>query len=193
MLVRITAIFLVAILSLLSSAAAWQSQSKEHFENADVLYDWVSNGRGDKLRTFVTRPRRVSGKVPVIFFVGWLSCDSVEYPQGEADGFSALIIRLIEGSRYATVRMDKLGVGESQGTPCNKAGFQGELEGYQSAFDSMSKYDFLDLDRILVMGLSNGGGFSPWFHASTGCTALLRPAPGAAPGMSICWNWNVFA
>src|SRR5260370_36028750 len=25
----------------------------------------------------------------------------------------------------------------------------------------MSKYDFLDLDRVFVMGLSNGGGFAP--------------------------------
>ena len=38
----------------------------------------VGHGRGDKLRTFVTRPKNTTGKVPVIFFVGWLSCDSVE-------------------------------------------------------------------------------------------------------------------
>jgi len=159
-LARITAVFL-AILSPLSSAFAQQSRPREQFENADVLYDWVSNTRGDKLRTFVTRPRKLSGKVPVIFFVGWLSCDSIEYPQGETDGFGALILRLIDQSGYATVRVDKPGIGESQGTPCNKADFQGELEGYQAAFDSMSKYDFLDLDRVFVMGLSNGGGFAP--------------------------------
>jgi len=160
-LTRITAVFLFAILPLLSSTSAQQSQPRERFENADVLYDWVSNTRGDKLRTFVTRPRKLSGKAPVIFIVGWLSCDSIEYPQGETDGFSALILRLIDQSGYATVRMDKPGVGQSQGTPCSKADFQGELEGYQSVFDSMSKYDFLDLDRIFVMGLSNGGGFAP--------------------------------
>src|SRR5229473_4596354 len=134
---------------------------REHFQNADVLYDWVTNSKGEKLRTFITRPRSANGKVPVIFFVGWLSCDSMEYPGGETDGFGALILRLIDQSGYATVRMDKPGVGESQGTPCSKADFQGELEGYQSAFDSMSKYDFLDLDRVFVMGLSNGGGFAP--------------------------------
>ncbi len=161
MLARITAVFFFAILSLLPSASAQQSKPREHFENAEVLYDWVGNTRGDKLRTFVTRPRKLPGKVPVIFFVGWLSCDSVEYPQGETDGFGAVILRLIEQSDYATVRMDKPGVGESQGTPCGKADFQGEFEGYQAAFDSMSKYDFLDLDRIFVMGLSNGGGFAP--------------------------------
>src|SRR5690348_16420421 len=125
------------------------------------MYDWVSNSRGDRLRTFVTRPKKATGKVPVLFFVAWLSCDSVEYAQGEKDGFGALMLRLIDQSGYATVRTEKPGVGESQGEPCEKADFQSELEGYRAAFDSMRKYDFLDLDRVIVIGLSNGGGFSP--------------------------------
>jgi pimeloyl-ACP methyl ester carboxylesterase len=160
-LTRIAAAILLAILCSPFAASARQSLPREHFENADVQYGWVSNTRGDKLRTFVTRPKRLSGKVPVILFIGWLSCDSVEYPQGETDGFGALLLRLIDQSGYATVRVDEPGVGESQGTPCNKADFHSELEGYQVAFDSMSKYEFIDLDRIFVMGLSNGGGFAP--------------------------------
>src|SRR5216683_6072413 len=154
------AVFLFAILSLLSSTSAQQSQPREHFENADVLYGWVSNSRGDKLRTFVTRPRKLPGKAPVIFIVGWLSCDSIEYPQGETDGFGALILRLIDQSGYATVRMDKPGVGESQGS-CGKADFNSELEGWRAAFDSLAKYDFVDANRVFVLGMSNGGGFSP--------------------------------
>ena len=161
MLARNTAAFLLAILSPLSSAFAQQPPPREHFENVDVLYGWAGNSRGDKLRTFVTRPKKLSGKVPVIFLVGWLSCDSVEYPQGETDGFGSLLLRLIVQSGYAMARVDKPGVGESQGTSCDKADFQGELEGYQAAFDSMSQYDFLDLDRIFVLGMSNGGGFAP--------------------------------
>jgi pimeloyl-ACP methyl ester carboxylesterase len=134
--------------------------ARERFQNAEVLYDWVSNKHGDKLRTFVTRPKNAAGKVPAIFFVGWLSCDSMEYPKGETDGFGALMLRLIDQSGYATMRMDKSGVGESSGD-CAKLDFQNELEGWQAAFDSLSKYDFIDLDRVFVLGLSNGGGFSP--------------------------------
>jgi pimeloyl-ACP methyl ester carboxylesterase len=134
---------------------------RERFENAEILYDWAVNSRGDRLRTFITRPRTAEGKVPVIFFVGWLSCDSIESPEGETDGFAAVIRRLIETSGYATVRMDKPGVGESQGTPCGRSDFQGELEGYQSAFDSMKSHAFIDLDRVFVVGISNGGGVAP--------------------------------
>lgn len=56
---------------------------------------------------------------------------------------------------YATVRMDKPGVGESQGD-CSNTDFTTELSGYQAACDAMLKYDFIDPERIFVVGLSNG-------------------------------------
>src|SRR6266568_6027551 len=152
--------FLTVLLvgSLLASSGVGQTK-RENFRNADVTYDWVTDNQGNRLRTFVTRPKAAQRKVPVIFFVGWLSCDSVEYANGESDGFGAIFWRLIEQSGYATIRLDKPGVGESQGN-CAKADFLTELSGYQAAFRSISKYDFMDRDRIFVVGLSNGGGTS---------------------------------
>ena len=143
---------------LLALAAGAQ---RERFQNADVMHDWVVNQSGQKLRTFVTRPKTVTGKVPVIFLVGWLSCDTMEYPDSNTrDGFGIFMRRLIDESGYATLRMDKPGVGESQGD-CSKADFNSEMEGWRAAFDSLAKYDFMDRDRVFVVGLSNGGGFSP--------------------------------
>jgi len=192
-LAKIAAVLVRILLFLLPYSVAQQSPPREHFQNAEVFYDWVSNSRGDKLRTFITRPKNATGKVPVLFFVGWLSCDSVEYPQGETDGFGAFLLRLIDQSGYATVRTDKPGVGESQGTPCGKADFQSELEGYQAAFDSLNKYDFLDLDRIIVIGMSNGGGFAPLVSRSIPCVASLQGAHGDALGTSTCWKMSAFA
>lgn len=154
-------------------------QPREHFDHATVVYDWVSNHRGEKLRTFVTHPNNITGKVPAIFFVGWLSCDSMEYPDpNTSDGFGIFLRRLVDQSGYATIRMDKPGVGESQGD-CAKADFQSEMEGWQAAFDSMSKYDFIDRNRVLVVGLSNGGGFSP-------ITAADHPVRGFIS----CGSWG---
>jgi len=134
---------------------------REQFQNADVTYDWVVNHSGQKLRTFITRPKATAGKVPVIFFVGWLSCDTMEYPDANTrDGFGIFMRRLIDESGYSTVRMDKPGAGESQGD-CSKADFNSEMEGWQAAFDALGKYDFMDRERVFVVGLSNGGGFSP--------------------------------
>ena len=156
-----SAFFLGLALSAFVLPTLGQTAKREHFQNADVLYDWVTNHRGEKLRTFVTHPKPFTGRVPVIFLVGWLSCDSMEYPDASTrDGFGIFMRRLIDESGYATVRMDKPGVGESQGD-CSKADFQSEMEGWQAAFASLGKYDFIDQDRIFVVGLSNGGGFSP--------------------------------
>jgi pimeloyl-ACP methyl ester carboxylesterase len=154
--------FFILFASLMFPFSALRAdQPREHFDHATVLYDFVTNSRGQKLRTFVTHPNNINGKVPAIFFVGWLSCDSMESPDpNTVDGFGILLRRLIDQSGYATVRMDKPGVGESQGD-CANADFESEMSGWQAAFDAMSKYDFIDLDRIFVAGLSNGGGFSP--------------------------------
>ena len=159
--VNIMRMCLIAVLVQCVSCIAQTMPAREHFDNAAVLYDWVTNANGQRLRTFITRPNNSQGKVPVIFFVGWLSCDTMESPDPKPDdGFGILLRRLIDQSGFATVRMDKPGVGESEGN-CAKADFQSEMTGWQAAFDSMPKYDFLDLDRVFVLGLSNGGGFSP--------------------------------
>jgi pimeloyl-ACP methyl ester carboxylesterase len=136
------------------------ARKREQFHNASINYDWVTNARGQKIRTFITRPRSAAAKVPAIFFVGWLSCDSVEYSDGETDGFGAIFWRLIEQSGFATVRMDKPGVGESEGN-CAATDFQTELDSYRAAFESISKYPFIDPNVVFVIGISNGGGTAP--------------------------------
>src|ERR1700687_5934414 len=133
---------IAAVTPSLAAQTARPEPKREHFQNAEVLYGWAQDSRGERLRTFIPRPNNATGKVPAIFFVGWLSCDSMEYPAADTrDGFGVLLRRLIEQSGYATVRMDKPGVGESQGD-CSKADFTEELSRYQSAFDEMLKYDF---------------------------------------------------
>lgn len=158
-----------AVASLLICALPIQASSqtsgaatppREQFKNAVAQYDWVANPKDQRIRTIVTRPKNATGKVPAIFFVGWLSCDSVEYINGETDAFGAIFWRLIETSGFATMRMDKPGVGESEGH-CAQTDFQTELDSYRAAFASLAKYEFIDQNKIFVIGLSNGGGTAP--------------------------------
>jgi alpha-beta hydrolase superfamily lysophospholipase len=56
--------------------------------------------------------------------------------------------------------VDKPGVGKSQGN-CAQTDFQTELGSCRAAFDSISKYPFVDQSAVFVIGLSNGGGTAP--------------------------------
>jgi len=153
-------IFCFAPLFTAAQAPNAATPPREQFRNAIAQYDWVTNPKGQRIRTIVTRPKNADSKVPAIFFVGWLSCDSIEYVKGETDAFGAIFWRLIETSGFATMRMDKPGVGESEGN-CAATDFQTELGSYRAAFDSLSKYEFIDQSKIFVIGLSNGGGTAP--------------------------------
>ena len=135
---------------------------REPIPNAQVFLSTVNTPAGFPVRIFITRPKNAVGKVPVIFMVGWLSCDSVEAPQGAmGDGFIQLLFDLASRSGFATYRMEKPGVGESGGPKCGDADFNTELAAYRTAFASMKDIDFIDASRVYMLGLSNGGGFAP--------------------------------
>ncbi|PYK83894.1 MAG: hypothetical protein DME41_04885, partial [Verrucomicrobia bacterium] len=39
--------------------------------------------------------------------------------------------------------------------------FDTELAGYRAAFRALKNYDFIDSNRVYILGISNGGGFAP--------------------------------
>jgi len=124
---------------------------REKIPGADVFAGTVQG-----LHVFVTRPSGVTGRVPVLFEVAWLSCDSVEQPKGPEDGFTQLIWDL--AARYATFRVDKP-------EPCGDLDFDKELAAYRTAFAAMQQLDFVDPARVYIVGFSNGGGIAPLVSA----------------------------
>lgn len=143
------------------SSAVLEPLPSEKLPGVQVIHDSVKMKAGFRLRTIITRPLNKTGKLPVIFMVGWLSCDSSEYPLGPDDGFGQLLHDLATGSGMVLFRTDKAGTGDSEGPPCDALDFKTELEGYRASFNSLANYDFIDTSRIYVLGMSNGGGFAP--------------------------------
>jgi hypothetical protein len=80
-----------------------------------VIYDFVRDSRGERARVILTRPHDGSGRYPAIFIAGWLSCDSVEAPADTDDASGKVFRVLAELPGFVTVRMDKPGVGDSEG------------------------------------------------------------------------------
>src|SRR5947199_8297418 len=69
---------------------------RESYPNVDVIYDSVTTPHGERLRTIITKPRKLNGKLPVVFVAAWLSCDSVEAPENTRDK-SAMLFRQRDG------------------------------------------------------------------------------------------------
>src|SRR5215469_5234531 len=91
---------------LVSATALAQSNSqlqpgREHIPGAEVFLGSVQSHEGYRLRSFITRPQGAKGKLPVVFVVGWLSCDSMEAPKGPEDGFTQLLFDLASRSGFA--------------------------------------------------------------------------------------------
>jgi pimeloyl-ACP methyl ester carboxylesterase len=133
---------------------------QETYPNVDVVYNSVVGPRGERLRTIVTKPNDVGGRLPVIFVAGWLSCDSVEAPNDTTDATSLVFRGLAQMPGFCTVRVDKQGVGDSEGV-CSDNDFESELAGYRTAFRALHRYDFIDANQVYMLGISNGGGFAP--------------------------------
>jgi pimeloyl-ACP methyl ester carboxylesterase len=147
--------------------------ARETYPNVDVIYDSVTTPRGERLRTIVTKPHNASGKLPVIFVAGWLSCDSVEAPRGTKDATGIVFQGLSQLSGFSLFRVDKQGVGDSEGN-CAESDFESELAGYRAAFRALKNYDFIDTSQIYILGISNGGGFAPLIPESESEQAQVR-------------------
>ena len=134
--------------------------ARENYPSVDVIYDSVATPHGERLRTIITKPRDVKGKPPVIFVADWLSCDSVEAPANTKDESSLVFRGLAQLPGFVLFRVDKQGVGDSEGV-CGETDFDSELAGYRAAFRALRNYDFIDANKVNILGISNGGGFAP--------------------------------
>ena len=134
--------------------------AREEIAGAEVIYGSVRDARGQRLRTIITKPAGKQAKLPAIFVAGWLSDDTVEAPADTKDAACLVFRGLAAMPNFATFRLEKAGVGDSEGD-CAETDFETELSGYRAAFESLAQFDFIDHERVFVLGVSNGGGFAP--------------------------------
>ncbi|HLB85366.1 MAG TPA: hypothetical protein VJK00_11560, partial [Steroidobacteraceae bacterium] len=81
----------------------------ESLPGVDTEYGELRIGGDTQLRTIVTRPSGVQGRLPAILYVQWLSCDSIEIRPDAADGWTTMLRRLITESGVLWQRVDKSG------------------------------------------------------------------------------------
>jgi pimeloyl-ACP methyl ester carboxylesterase len=126
-------------------------------EKYDVIYDHV-NSYGHRIRTIVSKPK-AAGKHPVLFWIQGINVGSIDSPLTSANINSKMVRAFADD--YVTVRVEKPGVGDSEGGPAQKVAFDEELDIYRQALKALDKYEFVDRSRVYIFGHSMGGCHAP--------------------------------
>lgn len=131
---------------------------REQAEKYEVIYDHVVSS-GNRIRTIVTKPKG-TGKFPVFFWIQGINTGTVDYPLTNPNAV-AKVIRPFAEDGFVTVRVEKTGVGDSEGGPALKVAFNEEVDIYRQALKALDGYEFVDRSRVYVFGHSMGGCHAP--------------------------------
>lgn len=136
-------------------------------------YESVTTADGLLLRTITTRPKHAKGRLPAIYFVQWLSCDSIEYPLNPEDhGWQTMIQTLAARSGVMMMRTEKAGIGDSQGD-CADLDYDTDLDHHRRALRKLEANPLVDPARIVIFGASMGGNMAALLAAETGSAGLV--------------------
>ncbi|KZS40878.1 hypothetical protein AWE51_24710 [Aquimarina aggregata] len=134
---------------------------KEQNSNVDTFYESVTNDYGITQRVIITRPKG-NGPFPAIFLIQGLSCSTIEKYSGRSNNWVRLIKDIAEKSNMVLVRVDKPGVGDSEGD-CGKTDFKTEINGYEAAMRLLKSKSYINTNKIIVYGNSMGSALAPYF------------------------------
>jgi hypothetical protein len=135
-----------------------QERPRDRGEGFDVLHRHAVSG-GARIRLIVTRPQR-PGRHPVLFLIQGLGAVTVDQPLASPEPYSRILSSLARD--HVTVRVEKPGIGDSEGGPYVDTDFETELDVYRQALLAVRTYDFVAPDEVVVFGHSIGGVFAPF-------------------------------
>jgi len=154
---------------------------KEQDPSIITNYDAVSVD-GTLRRTLITVPRTPSAaRSPAVFFVGGIGCYSVDLPLTAKDSY-ALLAHDLSAHGFVTMRLEKSGVGDSQGPPCPTVDFDAESHSYALALAQLRANPLVDPKRVYIFGHSIGTVIAPRLAAQ-------QPVAGIIVAEAVAKNW----
>lgn len=128
-----------------------------------VAYDHVTHA-GQRMRTIITKPR-TPGKHPGFLFIQGFSPVSYDYVLSKATGDVATIdgplLHAFAEAGFVTLRVEKPGVGDSEGGPFAELDYQSEIGIYAQALKQLKSLPEVDPNDVFMFGHSMGAAFGP--------------------------------
>ncbi|MCA9662903.1 MAG: alpha/beta fold hydrolase [Myxococcales bacterium] len=144
---------------LVGTTKPWPTES---FPGSTLVLDHVGDA-GRRQRVFFTRPD-APGRRPAVMLMRGFSCRSSEFPFAPQTPLRLLLTAWARAG-YCTLRVEKLGVGDSEGPPCPDNDFASELAGARAGLEYLRAADCVDAGRIALFGHSVGGMIAPLLAA----------------------------
>jgi len=161
----------------------------EQMANATVHYGSVAAFPDVRLRTILSIPTGPANRrFPAVLLIPGGGCGSVDAPFSP-DIAQPGLMHTIGSQGFITMRVEKSGVGDSQGAPCESIGYKEEMAGYRAALSYLRSHPSVDPDHVYLLGISLGGVFAPLLAAETKVAGIsvygtLAVAPPPYPGRS---------
>ena len=134
---------------------------EETIEGLEVRYGEARSEKGYRVRTYTTRPKGESGRLPLLVFIPWLSCGAVESPIAFNDGWTRMLRAVMAGSGMQVVRIEKPGVGDSEGPDCAHSDLEHDMAAFRAGIRAALADPGVDAARLYLFGGSIGGALAP--------------------------------
>ncbi len=140
-----------------------QPKPKESSSEFEVIYSSVRSGE-NLLRTIVTKPKG-EARYPGVLIIGGVGCYSIDNPTHKRIMSNKMWIDSLTRNGFVTMRVEKTGMGDSRGLPCDQSDFLTEKKGFHNGLLKLKSLSFVDEDQIYLVGFSMGGVIAPMIHA----------------------------
>ncbi len=135
--------------------------------NYEVIYSHVVS-HGKRMRTIITKPRK-AGKYPGFFFIQGFSPISYDFTlegsTGDVTSLNGPLLFDFANSGFVTIRVEKPGVGDSEGGPFAPMDYHTELDIYRQTLKQLKAMPEVDAGNVFIFGHSMGGSFGPMVAA----------------------------
>ncbi|MBL0062746.1 MAG: alpha/beta hydrolase [bacterium] len=131
---------------------------RETSDEFEIIYD-AANIDGYLRRIILTKPKG-DGPFPTVVLMGGLGCYSVDVAPQQPFAYRDILYNFTRNG-FATVRIEKTGMGDSQGEPCAQQSFFDETHGLTEGIKSLDRFRWIDKSKMIYFGHSMGGLTSP--------------------------------